>query len=86
MWREDVKVLGRPIAIHNLLLGATALSMVATLYLVFIWVPSDLKQGIVQRIFYFQSRRGALQGGDDHGDDEVLEEARSSISRSPGPS
>jgi heme exporter protein C len=53
MWREEVTLRGRPVPVRNLLLGATALSMVATLYLVFVWVPTDFKQGVVQRIFDF---------------------------------
>ena len=32
---------------------ATAVLMVAALYLVFVWVPTEATMGIVQRIFYF---------------------------------
>ena len=35
------------------LLGVSALIMVAALYMVFIYVPTDVETGIIQRIFYF---------------------------------
>ncbi|MBI2305036.1 MAG: cytochrome c biogenesis protein CcsA [Chloroflexi bacterium] len=41
------KILGRPLLIFSF--GA----MLVTLYLVFLWVPTERFQGIVQRIFYF---------------------------------
>ena len=38
----------------NLALGAlTAVLMVAAIYMVFVYVPTEADQGIVQRIFYF---------------------------------
>ncbi len=36
-----------------LLLGTSAIAMLATLYLVFLWVPTDVNLGIVQRVLYF---------------------------------
>jgi len=35
------------------LLAASALAMVVHMYLVFVWVPTEAAQGIVQRLFYF---------------------------------
>ena len=40
-------------AAETLLPAATLLAMAAAIYLVFIYVPTDRFQGIVQRIFYF---------------------------------
>ena len=37
----------------KILLGVSALLMVAALYMVFIYVPTEEEMGIVQRIFYF---------------------------------
>ena len=38
----------------NLWLGLpTGLLMLAAIYMVFAWVPTEADQGIVQRIFYF---------------------------------
>jgi len=37
----------------KILLGVSALLMVAALYMVFIYVPTDVETGIIQRIFYF---------------------------------
>jgi len=34
------------------LLGITAVAMVTTMYLIFIWVPTEEASGVVQRIFY----------------------------------
>src|SRR5271154_1376230 len=39
--------------LHNALGGATLVSMLIALYMVFVWVPTEADQGIVQRIFYF---------------------------------
>jgi len=36
-----------------LLIGATALSMIGSLYLVFVYAPTEQMMGFVQRIFYF---------------------------------
>jgi len=38
---------------RKILLGVSALKMVASLYLVFLYVPTEEAMGIVQRIFYF---------------------------------
>jgi len=35
------------------LIGLTAVSMIASLYLVFVYVPTERTMGLVQRIFYF---------------------------------
>src|SRR5437899_5315509 len=35
------------------LAAATCLSMLTALYMVFVYVPTEVDQGIVQRIFYF---------------------------------
>ena len=35
------------------LLGVSALLMLAALYMVFIFVPTDAETGVIQRIFYF---------------------------------
>jgi len=40
-------------ATETLLPAATFVAMLAAIYLVFVYVPSDRAQGIVQRIFYF---------------------------------
>jgi heme exporter protein C len=40
-------------AMETFLPAATFLAMLAAIYLVFVYVPSDRVQGIVQRIFYF---------------------------------
>lgn len=37
----------------NILQGLSFASMMAALYLVFIWVPTEREMGVVQRIFYF---------------------------------
>lgn len=37
----------------RILLGVTTLLMLAALYMVFIYVPTDAETGIIQRIFYF---------------------------------
>jgi heme exporter protein C len=37
----------------NLLLGLGFVLMIAALYMVFIYVPTEKNAGIVQRIFYF---------------------------------
>jgi len=34
------------------LLGTTTIAMVVTMYLIFIWVPTEEEMGVVQRIFY----------------------------------
>lgn len=41
------------LSIRTLLLAATAVLMVITLYLVYFWVPTEQVMGVVQRIFYF---------------------------------
>ena len=38
---------------HKILLGVSTLLMLAALYMVFIFVPTDAEMGIVQRVFYF---------------------------------
>ena len=38
---------------NNLLIGLSFISMMAALYMVFIYVPTDKHTGVVQRIFYF---------------------------------
>ncbi len=44
----------------NILLGLSFLLMVAALYLVFIYVPTEKEMGIVQRIFYLMVPMGWL--------------------------
>jgi heme exporter protein C len=44
---------GRRNLINNLLLGLGLALMIAALYMVFIYVPTEKSMGIVQRIFYF---------------------------------
>ncbi len=44
----------RGVLVNNILLGLSFASMMAALYLVFIWVPTEREMGVVQRIFYFQ--------------------------------
>lgn len=39
--------------VRTALLGASGLLMLLTLALVFLWVPTDAYQGVVQRVFYF---------------------------------
>lgn len=39
--------------LHNTLGGLTLVVMLMALYMVFMWVPTEIDQGIVQRIFYF---------------------------------
>ena len=39
--------------LQNALGGLTLVLMLIALYLVFMWVPTEIDQGIVQRIFYF---------------------------------
>ncbi|MEW6141752.1 MAG: cytochrome c biogenesis protein CcsA [Chloroflexota bacterium] len=39
--------------VRNVLLGCATVLMVASLYLVFIYVPTEATMGVVQRIFYF---------------------------------
>ena len=39
--------------VRSALLGASGLLMLAVLYLVFIWVPTEANLGVSQRIFYF---------------------------------
>lgn len=34
------------------LLGLTTIAMIVTMYLIFIWVPTEEEMGVVQRIFY----------------------------------
>ena len=43
-----------------ILLGLSFVLMVATLYLVFVYVPTEKEMGIVQRIFYFMVPMGWL--------------------------
>jgi heme exporter protein C len=43
----------RGVLVNNILLGLSFASMMAALYLVFIWVPTEREMGVVQRIFYF---------------------------------
>ncbi len=45
---------------NKILLGVSALLMVASLYLVFIYVPTEATMGIVQRIFYLMVPMGWL--------------------------
>ena len=46
------------------LAAASCLSMLAALFMVFVYVPTEVEQGIVQRIFYFPSalRVGGVSG------------------------
>jgi heme exporter protein C len=44
---------GRSALRHYILVGLCFLLMVAALYMVFIYVPTDKNTGVVQRIFYF---------------------------------
>ena len=44
---------GREIQRSDILLGLSFLLMIAALYLVFIYVPTEATMGVVQRIFYF---------------------------------
>ncbi|GBD10599.1 Heme exporter protein C [bacterium HR23] len=38
---------------ERLLLGATGSTLLASLALIFLWVPTDVNLGVVQRVFYF---------------------------------
>src|ERR1700722_4377235 len=42
------------------LLAPTAAMMLLTLYLIFVWVPTEATMGIVQRIFYFHVPAAAV--------------------------
>ena len=50
----------RGIMKSNILLGLSVLLMVAALYLVFIYVPTEKEMGIVQRLFYLMVPMGWL--------------------------
>lgn len=39
--------------VRNTLLALSGLLVLASLYLIFLWVPTEQTQGVVQRIFYF---------------------------------
>ena len=49
-----------PALIRNGLLAISAIMMALTLYLVFLWVPTELNLGVSQRIFYFHVPLGWL--------------------------
>src|SRR3990172_2393948 len=44
----------------NILLGSALALMIASLYLVFVWVPTERMMGIVQRVFYLMVPAGWL--------------------------
>ena len=45
---------------RNILLGSAFVLMLVSLYLVFVWVPTEKVMGIVQRIFYLMVPVGWL--------------------------
>ena len=49
-----------PQLVRDALLLVSAVLMALTLYLVFMWVPTDLNLGVSQRIFYFHVPLGMM--------------------------
>ncbi len=57
---SDATETSRPSWVRNTLLGVSAVSMAVTLYMVFLWVPTEINLGVSQRIFYFHVPLGWL--------------------------